>query len=133
MQTRTKLEPWKAHARRLRGAGRTEYEVAAFLTEFYGREFSRNTVRRWVNGVRPVAALSSAKPENSGNESRAGNEVVTGAARDHRDDDAERWLSRNDPSYAESRRQWQQCRTDAIARQSDCGTEPKADTSDEHE
>lgn len=122
----TKLEPWKAHARRLHAAGRSLGRIAATLSEFYGFRISKRQAQRWARGT--VAALSLARIENEEEESSEvnGHEAheVTGAARDHRNDDAERWLSRSDPTYAETRRQWQQPRTDAVARISDCEIEP---------
>lgn len=121
----TNIEPWKSHAKRLRAAGRSWSETADTLTEFYGFAVTVDAVRWWCKPVNPkVAALSSVslkkqeQDRTNGNDSR---HEVTGAAREHREDDAERWLARNDPSYAETRREWQQPCTDAIARQSEVG------------
>jgi len=129
------LEPWKPHARRLHAAGRSVRDVCRALEEFYGIPFSFGKVQRFLaRGRESVSAYSSVslkiQRENETSNSH-GHDEVTGAARDHRDDDAERWLSRNDPAYAETRRQWQQCRTDAIARQSGSGLQAVASDADE--
>lgn len=105
------LQPWKAHARRLAGAGRQLCTVAAQLTEFYGFTVTRAQVRY---ACREMRFSQSAAIDNEGTE-------ITGTQRGHIADRAEGWLAGNDPDYAHSRRQWQQPRSDALARMRDSG------------
>jgi hypothetical protein len=98
---------WKAHARRLR-ATRSVREVADFLTRYYGRKFSKDSVfRACRDGSRQPATKKGTTSDNVEN---------SRDARMREADKAEGWLAQNDPQYSQSRRKWQSRRTDALCR-----------------
>lgn len=90
------------------------------LTEFYGFSISYKAVRHACKGRGAAPGILS-----------VGSEKLTESQRDRQTDRAESWLARNDPDYVESRRQWQQPRTDALARICLSSVEPKAEDDEE--